>query len=133
MDKDEIVRIMIRICESNIQMRQEIDSCIISGKNAAPDSLEIDQKVFNQIATTLAGHYDSVYYVDIENGEYTEFVPPLILGDMRIPDKGEDFFAMSQKNAHKCVHPDDLEQVLHIHRKEVILENVSSSGSYSVN
>ena len=133
MDKDAIVRIMIRICESNIQMRQEIDSCIISGKNAAPNSLEIDQKVFNQIATTLAGHYDSVYYVDIENGEYTEFVPPLILGDMRIPDKGEDFFAMSQKNAHKCVHPDDLEQVLHIHRKEVILENVSSSGSYSVN
>ncbi len=92
----------------------------------------IDQTAFNQIATTLAGHFDSLFYVEIETGHYTEFVPTQLFGEMQIPREGDDFFAMSTENAHKYVHPDDLELVLRIHDRETILANLAKSGSYTI-
>ena len=33
-------------------------------------------EAFSQIAMTLANHFDCLYYVDIESGEYYEYVQP---------------------------------------------------------
>ena len=92
----------------------------------------IDQTAFNQIAETLAAHYDSVFYVDAESGQYTELVPTQILAELRIPEEGQDFFSMSKANADKYVHPDDLDLVLLIHDKKTIVDTVTKAGSYSV-
>lgn len=94
--------------------------------------MKIDQFAFNQIATTLAGHFDSMFYVEIESGNYVEFIPTQLFEEFNIPKEGEDFFALSQNNAHKYVHPDDLELIKRIHDKKVILENLEKNGSYSV-
>ncbi len=90
----------------------------------------IDQTVFNQVATTLARHFDSMYYVDIETGNYCEFTPACILEKMSIPKQGDDFFAYSCENAHKVVHPDDLDRVLNFHDKKTIMQNLEKNGSY---
>ena len=92
----------------------------------------IDQTAFDQIANTLAEHYDSVFYVDPESGHYTVFVQPRMFKELDIPGEGEDFFSMVRANAHKYVHPDDLELALSIHDKDTILENLKKNGSYSV-
>ncbi|MCR5250106.1 MAG: diguanylate cyclase [Lachnospiraceae bacterium] len=92
----------------------------------------IDQAAFNQIAETLAAHYDSVFYVDAETGSYTMFVPTQMLGELQIPEEGEDFFQMARGNANKYVHPDDLETALLIHDKETIIDTLKKNGSYSV-
>lgn len=92
----------------------------------------IDQTAFDQIANTLAEHYDSVFYVDPESGHYTVFVQTQMFKELDIPGEGEDFFAMVRANAHKYVHPDDLELALSIHDKDTILENLKKNGSYSV-
>ena len=92
----------------------------------------IDQTAFNQIAETLAAHYDSVFYVDAESGQYTELVPTQILAELRIPEEGQDFFSMAKANADKYVHPDDLDLVLLIHDKKTIVDTVTKAGSYSV-
>ena len=92
----------------------------------------IDQTAFNQIAETLAAHYDSVFYVDAESGHYTELVPTQILAELRIPEEGQDFFSMAKANADKYVHPDDLDLVLLIHDKKTIVDTVTKAGSYSV-
>ncbi len=94
--------------------------------------MKIDQMASKQIATTLARHYDSLYYVEIASGHYIEFVPTQMLQELQIPQEGEDFFAIAAKNADKYVHPEDLGQILRIHDKEKILENLSRTGSYSV-
>lgn len=91
-----------------------------------------DETAFNQIATTLAGHFDSLFYVDVESGNYIEFVPTQLFEELNLPREGGDFFAMSQKNAHNYVHPDDLDLVLRIHDKETILENLAKNGTYSI-
>ena len=92
----------------------------------------IDQTAFDQIANTLAEHYDSVFYVDVESGNYTVFVKTQMFEELNIPDEGEDFFAMVRANAHKYVHPDDLEQALSIHEKGKILDYLKKNGSYSL-
>ena len=92
----------------------------------------IDQTAFDQVAKTLARHFDSMYYIEIESGNYCEFMPAQLLEGLNIPKQGDDFFAFSRNNAHKVVHPDDLELVLKIHDKEEILKILSENDSYSV-
>ena len=77
--------------------------------------MNIDQIALNQVATTLARHFDSMYYIDVESGNYFEFMPAKLLKDLNIPKQGDDFFASARNNAPKVVHPDDLELVLKIH------------------
>ena len=94
--------------------------------------MDIEQNTFNQVATTLAGHFDSLYYVDIETGRYIEFIPTKLFQELNIPKTGEDFWDMTNKYAPKCVHPNDIERVLHIHSREVLPDIFRKSASYSV-
>ena len=94
--------------------------------------MKIDQTAFNLIATSLSKHYDSIYYVDIETGEYEEFKHSDKLKNLNIPPKGPDFFLQATNNAAKCVHPDDLELVLMIHDKATVQEFLSKTSYYSI-
>ncbi len=91
----------------------------------------IDQTAFNQISTSLARHFDSLYYVDIETGEFTVFVPPRMLTGLDIPPMGLDFFALARENAHTFVHPEDLMHAIKIHDRKEILKYLSVNDSYS--
>jgi len=94
--------------------------------------MEMNQEAINQIARTLTKHFDSLYYVDIETGNYTEYTSGQMLRSAGIPQNGTDFFNDSQKNASKCVHPDDLDLVISLHSKAAILERLSHNRFYSV-
>ena len=94
--------------------------------------MNIDQTAFNLIATSLSKHYDSIYYVDIETGEFEEFKHSEKLNNLNIPSKGADFFKQASANASKCVHPDDLELVLMIHDKPTVQEFLSRTPYYSI-
>ena len=93
--------------------------------------MEKDQNSFNQIACTLARHYDSLYYVDIETNHFFEYSAKGLYKELGIEKEGEDFFHASQVNAERCVHPDDLERVKKIHDKETMLKHLEKDGSYN--
>lgn len=90
-----------------------------------------DKEALSQIALTLAHHFDSLYYIDIESGNYTEYIPHNLFKGLDIPAHGEDFFSESRENASKCVHPEDLELVISLHDKEAMLGRLSRDNSYS--
>lgn len=94
--------------------------------------MKIDQTAFNLIASSLSKHFDSMYYVDIDTGEYEEFVHSEKLEKFNIPPKGKDFFSQSVQNAEKCVHPDDLSLVLMIHDKATVQDFLSKTSYYSI-
>ena len=54
----------------------------------------IDQTAFDQVAKTLARHFDSMYYIEIESGNYCEFMPAQLLEGLNIPKQGDDFFTV---------------------------------------
>lgn len=94
--------------------------------------MNFDEKAFNLIATSLSKHFDSLYYVDLESGEFEEFVHSDRLEKLNIPAKGKDFFRMAAANATKCVHPDDMDLVLCLHTKETAKEFLSKTPYYSL-
>lgn len=96
------------------------------------ERLEQEKETYNQIAARLADHYDALYYIDLETDHFIEFSTSGSYRDMKVPVKGEDFFAETRENIAKYVHPDDRDKVIDIHRKDVILKNMETRFSYSV-
>ncbi len=94
--------------------------------------MTFDKNAFNLIATSLSKHFDSLYYVDLESGEFEEFVHSEKLEKLNIPTKGKDFFETATSNAARCVHPDDLELVLCLHNKDTVKEFLSKTSYYSI-
>ena len=92
-----------------------------------------DPDVFNQIAFSFAGHFECVYYVNIETGHYIVFADDEFLNNSEFPGEGSDFFADAVKNAHVFIHPGDLELMRKLYDKENVLNNLSETGNYSVN
>ena len=87
---------------------------------------------FSQIAMTLAKHFDSLYYVDIETGQYFEYVPLQTPAENPIPKFGDDFFAESMGNSGKYIHPDDMDRVINILNKEAMKKRMKENNSYSL-
>ncbi len=87
--------------------------------------MNIDQLAFDQIATTLAKQFDSMYYVDIDSDNYIEFFHSKMLEDLNLEEQGTDFFAFLAEQARRIVHPDDLDYVLRLIDKETILKKLS--------
>ena len=94
--------------------------------------MDTNQEALSQIALTLTKHFDSLYYVDIETGKYTEYISGNMLEKVGVPHSENDFFADSQQNAPKCVHSDDLDLVIGLYNKAAMLERLSHSRFYSV-
>lgn len=102
----------------------------IRAKQAA-EQVEKERFIFNQIASSLAEHYDTIYYIDIETNHYFEFSSTDIYKSLNIPTEGDDFFAESAINIPLAVHPEDKEMVMGIHTKSKILKNLKQKRSYS--
>lgn len=94
--------------------------------------MERDLTAFSHIANSLSKRFDSLYYVEIETGDFIEFIHPKLVASWNIPKEGKEFFFMASKNACKFVHPDDLANVLKIHDKETILKSLAKNDTYSI-
>lgn len=97
----------------------------------AAERVEQERETFNQIAASLAEHYDTLYYIDMETNHYIEFSATDIYKKMKVPPEGEDFFTESWKNVQRYVHPDDQKNVVSLHRKDVLLKNLENKKSFS--
>ncbi len=88
--------------------------------------------VYNQITASLAEQYDTLYYVDIATDTYSEISSTDEYKKLNVPATGNDFFAESRRSIRKYVHPEDQEKALHLHYKDVMLDNLKGGNSFSV-
>lgn len=93
--------------------------------------MNVDLTGFYQISNALADHYDSMYYVDIETGQFVEFVSSKLFSDYKHKNSGKNFFSLVRKFIKDLVHPDDVEKIIQIYDKETVLSNLSPKNSYS--
>ena len=91
----------------------------------------MDQEAINQIAATLARHFDSLYYVNVETGHYTEFMSMQLHEKLGLPSEGPDFFAGAKRKAATCVYPDDIELVKSIYDQENMQKNLKNRAYLS--
>lgn len=91
-----------------------------------------DSETFNQIALSLARHYECVYYVDLESGHYVVYTEDAAFSETDYPSEGDHFFEDAVKNADVFIHPGDLELMLNVYKKDNVIANLAQSGDYSV-
>ena len=90
-----------------------------------------NREALSQMGVTLANHFDCVFYVDIETGNYNQYVHVEWMDRLEIPESGKDFFADFHENAPKCIYPDDLELVLRILGKKELTKKLSRDNTFS--
>lgn len=93
---------------------------------------EKEREIYNQIASSLAEHYDTLYYVDMDTDYYFEFSSTDVYKKLNIPVSGSDFFAESAKNLKRVIHPDDKDRVMHLYQKDTIIRNLSINNTYTL-
>ena len=94
--------------------------------------VEQEKEIYNQITSALAEQYDTLYYIDIETGTYTEISSTDDYKKLNVPATGNDFFSESRRSIRKYVHPEDQEKAISIHYKDVMLQNLKHRNSFSL-
>ena len=101
-------------------------------RREAEQEIARQKEIYNQITTSLANHFDMLYYVDIETSTYTEISSAVDYKKLNVPATGNDFFAESRRSIRKYVHPEDQAMVTRIHYKDAMLKNLKNRNSYSL-
>ncbi len=91
---------------------------------------ETERDIYNQLAHSLAGHYDTIYYVDMETDHYFEFTSNDRYKSLNIPVSGDDFFTESAKNCGRIIHPDDQERALSYFTKSKLIKNLEKNHTF---
>ena len=87
------------------------------------------KETYDQIASTLAEHFECVYYVDIKTGHYIVFSETDPRAASEFPSEGDDFFNDAVKNADKFVHPDDIDTMIKAYDRDNLLDSFSPQGT----
>ena len=66
---------------------------------------------YTQIAERLADHYDLIYYINCQSSKYAEYSTKKKSGELKIQSEGDDFFAISRKNASRLIYSEDRERI----------------------
>ena len=83
---------------------------------------------FTRLARSLASDYSSVYYINIKDDSYVEYVPKDGEEALTIASKGDDFFADTVINAGILVYEEDRERFVSSLMKDRLLETLSESS-----
>ena len=89
------------------------------------------KEIYNQITSSLAIQYDTLYYIDIDTSQYIEISSTDDYKKLNVPATGNDFFAESRRSIRKYVHLEDQEKALKYHYKEAMLNNLKYRNSFS--
>ena len=89
-------------------------------------------RTYTEIVKSLASQYVAIYHVDLTTGHYIEYSSDDRFSRLGFFRPGEDFFEVSASNIRQVIHPDDRDRVLHEIKRDVLLNHIRESGSYSV-
>ena len=89
------------------------------------------KEIYNQITSSLAAQYDTLYYIDLETNRYAEISATDEYKKLNVPATGNDFFADSRRTSKVYVHPDDVDEVIALHFKDRMLKNLKHRNSFS--
>ena len=89
------------------------------------------KEIYNQITSSLAAQYDTLYYIDLETNRYAEISSTDEYKKLNVPATGNDFFADSRRTSKVYVHPDDVDEVIALHFKDRMLKNLKHRNSFS--
>ena len=97
------------------------------------DVAQARSRAFLSIAQALSSDFESVYYIDSQTGEFTEYTTQGAYEALRIKMSGDDFFAECRRNVDEVVAPEDRERVKRAMDREALLDALSEGRPLSLN
>lgn len=93
--------------------------------------LKKERDIFNRIAESLTANFDIIYYVNIENDHYLEFISKQIFSSPELPEEGEDFWTDVANNAEYMSYPEDKSLIKSIFKKSFLLSVLRQKKVFS--
>ena len=125
-EEKEGPRLILGLNDIDAQHRQR------EAEKEAGKEMERQKEIYNQIAASLAEQYDTLYYIDIETGNYSEISSTDEYKKLNVPATGNDFFTDSRRSIRKYVYPEDQGKAMRLHYRDVMLGNLKNRTSFSM-
>ncbi len=90
------------------------------------ERLEKQNLIYNRIVRSLAQIYESIYYVDIETGEYTVYAAARRETSFDVINNGTDFFADFEEDVRCNIVPEDRDMIGSIINRETLKNTYDS-------
>ena len=81
-------------------------------------------ELFNNVAMALASRYEVIYRVDLNTNEYYEFSSSEKYTKLEVGNRGDDFFADSQRNMKRDIYEEDYPMMAQAINKDHILNQL---------
>lgn len=94
--------------------------------------MTIDKTANDLIASALSRQYVSMYYVDIETGNFKQLVPSRVIGVKDMPKEGDNFFDIARENAPEFVDSKDLDELMLVYDKKSIIRKIDNKKPFIV-
>ncbi|MBQ7157853.1 MAG: GGDEF domain-containing protein [Treponema sp.] len=86
--------------------------------------------IYTNIAKTLARSYIDLYYVNLETGNYIEYLPGEKGNALEAARSGDDFFESLKIDAEQFVHPDDEQKVISALDKQTLIDYLNENETF---
>ena len=96
----------------------------IDSQKKREQSIIEESELFNHVAMALSSRYEVIYRVNINTNEYYEFSSSKKYTKLEVGNRGEDFFADSQRNMKRDIYEEDYEMMSRAITKENILQRL---------
>ncbi|MBR5421205.1 MAG: EAL domain-containing protein [Lachnospiraceae bacterium] len=88
---------------------------------------------YAHIAQALSADYMNLYYVNVDNEDYTEYRPDPSQGDIAMERKGSNFFGNARRDAAKALFDADRELFASAFTRENVLKEIDEHGAFNLN
>ena len=99
---------------------------------AAKIRLDAAQEGLQSITTAMNSNFDSLYYIDTDNGNYLEFGTKDWHEDLKLQRGGADFFSDAKRDILLVIYPDDQERLAEALSRDFILEQLRLRDVFSI-
>ena len=138
-DEDRLNNAIEVLNENNMQIEHAIKLFLysVSNNHRLPFSINDDKlaesnKYLKDIADVLAGRYDYIYYVDVDDNSYLEFNMNNSFRVLEVGDTGKDFFHDSYHNIDMVIYKEDRQRMVEFLNKDNMIRNLNERGSDSI-
>ncbi len=87
---------------------------------------------YSQMAKALAADYVDLFYVNLENDRFIEYVPDAERDDLAMEQHGEDFFAASRRDALTRIFRDDQESFIQAFTRQNVTDSLETDGIFKL-
>ena len=94
---------------------------------------EAQAVTYSRVADALAADYFSIYYVDTQTDHFIEYSATEEYHSLGVEREGENFFALSRKNARKLIYSEDQEFFSTVFTKEKLLAELEKARTFTMN